>query len=384
MKELFSKYNIDKSVAQALEKEKITTPTMVQSKVIPEALNNKDLIVQSETGSGKTFAYLIPLFKKIDLGKREMQGIILAPTHELAIQVQRQIEILSTGSDIKMNSALILGNVNIQRQIEKLREKPQLIVGSPGRILELIKKKKINPQTIKTIVIDEVDRLMDINNYQMIKDIVKTTQKDRQLLVFSASVTKDTEIKAKELMNDPVFIKASESNSVPETIEHYYFQVELREKIETLRKVIRIVNPEKAIVFIGEREEADVCASKLGYHKLVAEAIHGQNDKMERKRIMENFKKGKTQILVASDLAARGLDIQGVTHIFNLNIPRVSQNYLHRAGRTGRKGEKGICISIVTEKEKEYIKLYEKELKIKVQPKGMFKGKITDIKERND
>lgn len=120
MKELFSKYNIDQSVAQALEKEKITTPTMVQSKVIPEALNNKDLIVQSETGSGKTFAYLIPLFKKIDLGKREMQGIILAPTHELAIQVQRQIEILSTGSDIKMNSALILGNVNIHRQHEKL------------------------------------------------------------------------------------------------------------------------------------------------------------------------------------------------------------------------------------------------------------------------
>jgi len=379
MKELFKELDINPSIGIVLENENIIEPTKVQREVIPKALENKDLIVQSETGSGKTFSYLIPMFKKIDSTKREMQGIILAPTHELAIQVQRQIELLSQGSEVKINSAVILGNVNIQRQIEKLREKPQIIVGSPGRILELIKKKKISAHTIKTIVIDEADRLMDINNYQLIKDIVKGTLKDRQIMIFSASITNDTQKKAKDLMNEPIFIKAGDSNTVPETIEHIYFQVELRDKIETLRKVIRIVNPEKAIVFIGEREEADTCASKLTYHKLVAEAIHGQNDKMDRKRIMENFKKGKTQILVASDLAARGLDIEGVTHVFNLNIPRVSRDYLHRAGRTGRKGLKGLCISIVTEREKEYIKLYEKELSIKIIEKSMYKGKIKEV-----
>lgn len=382
MKELLRKIDIDQSIAQALEKEDIFKPTKVQEMVIPLASENKDLLVQSETGSGKTFAYLIPLFKKIDRDKKEMQAVVLAPTHELVIQVQKQAEILTEGSEIKINSTVILGNVNIQRQIDKLKEKPQLIIGSPGRILELIKKKKINAQTIKTIVIDEADRLMDINNYQLIKDIVKATQKDRQLMLFSASITKDTENKAKELMNDPFFVKSKNAAEVPDTIEHFYFQVELRDKIETLRKVIRIVNPKKAIVFIGEREEADVCAFKLSYHKLVAQALHGQQDKMERKKTMEDFKKGSVHILVASDLAARGLDIKDVTHVFNLNIPRVSKDYLHRAGRTGRKGLKGTCISIVTEREKEYIKMYEKELKIKVLPKGMFKGKITDIKEK--
>lgn len=378
MKEFLKKMEIDASITDALKKEKIIKPAQVQEKVIPEALKNKDLIVQAETGSGKTFAYLLPLFKKLDPLKREMQGIILAPTHELVIQVQRQIELLSTESDVKINSCVILGNVNIKRQIDKLKEKPQLIVGSPGRILELIKQKKISAHTIKTIVIDEADSLMDLNNYQTIKDIIKATQRDRQLMAFSASITKETEKKAKEIMNEPVFIRVGESNSVPESIQHLYFQVELRDKIETLRKVIRIVNPEKAIVFIGEREEAEKVAGKLSYHKLVAEGIHGQHEKMERKRIMEDFKKGKTQILIASDLAARGLDIQGVTHIFNLNIPRISKNYLHRAGRTGRQGEEGTCISIVTEKEKEYLKLYEKELKIKVQPKKMYKGRIID------
>lgn len=378
MEEFLKILGINGSISEALKKENITKPAKVQEEVIPEALNNRDLIVQAETGSGKTFAYLIPLFKKIDFTKREMQGIILAPTHELVIQVQRQVEFLSTCAETKINSAVILGNVNIKRQIEKLREKPQLIIGSPGRILELIKQKKITAHTIKTIVIDEADSLFDLNNFQLIKDIIKTTQRDRQLLAFSASITKDTENKAREIMEDPLFIKVGDNNTVPESIQHLYFQVELRDKIETLRKIIRIVNPEKAIVFIGEREEAEKVAGKLSYHKLIAEGIHGQYDKMDRKRIMENFKNGKTQILVASDLAARGLDIKGITHIFNLNIPRISKSYLHRAGRTGRQGEQGTCISIVTEKEKDYIKLYEKELKIKVLPKKMYKGRIQD------
>lgn len=376
MDEFLKGLNIDHSITETLKRENITIPTEVQKQAIPQAINNRDLIVQSETGSGKTFAYLLPLFKKVDAKKREMQGIILTPTHELGIQVHRQIELLSEGSEVKVNSAVILGNVNIQRQIDKLKEKPQLIVGSPGRILELIKNKKINAHTIKTIVIDEADMLMDRNNLQLIKDIIKTTQRDRQLMIFSASITKETESIAKDIMENPLVIRIGDSNVVPESIEHFYFKAELRDKMETLRKIIRIVNPEKAIVFIGEREEAEVCAAKLSYHKLVAEGIHGQHDKMDRKRVMEDFKKGKTQILVASDLASRGLDIEGVTHIFNLNIPRSSRSYLHRAGRTGRQGEKGTCISIVTEREMEYIKLYEKDLKIKVQEKKMYKGRI--------
>ena len=305
----------------------------------------------------------------------------MAPTHELVIQILRQAESLAAYSGIKAGSIAILGNVNIQRQIEKLREKPQIIVGSPGRVIELIKKKKITAHTIKTIIIDEADRLMDKNDLQNILDIIKSTPRERQLMIFSASVTQETEAKARGFMSDPLTLRVRAGAAVPKEIEHIYFLMEQREKIENLRKIIRIVNPVKAIVFIGAREEADLCANKLCYHGLKAEAMHGENVKLDRKKIMADFKSGKTQILVASDIAARGLHIEGVTHIFNLHIPSSSRDYLHRAGRTGRKGNKGMSISLVTAREQEQIKRFEKELKIRISRKDMFRGKIVDPKK---
>jgi len=366
----------------ALQKEDITTPTEVQRKVIPEALKNKDLVVQSETGTGKTLAYLLPLFEKTDTSKREMQTIILAPTHELAIQILRQTERLSQNSEIKVSSMLAIGNVNIKRQVERLREKPHIIVGSLTRILELINKRKISAHTIKTIIIDEADSLMDDNNIVKLKEVIKSTLKERQIMLFSASITKKTEARAKEIMKEPEFIKEKEVASIPFSIEHMYFLTEQRHKIEVLRKVIRIMNPSKAMVFIGHREETEVCKDRLKYHGLEVEGIHGQNEKMDRKRAIDGFKSGKIQILIASDIAARGLDIEGVTHVFNLNIPENPKDYLHRVGRTGRKGNTGIAISIVTERELQFINMYEKVLKIKIAAKDMYKGNIIDAKEK--
>ncbi|QNU67141.1 DEAD/DEAH box helicase [Ruminiclostridium herbifermentans] len=381
MEQLFESMELNKSLVDALKKVNITVPTEIQSKVIPEAQNNKDLIIQSETGTGKTLAYLLPLFEKIDTQKKEMQAIILVPTHELAIQVERQIEMLSQNSDLKATSTPIIGDVNIQRQIEKLKLKPHIIVGTAGRILELIQKKKISAHTIKTIIIDEADRLLDDSYIEGTKAVIKTTLKERQVVICSASISARTIERAKQFMKEPLLIKSTPKMQIPDTIEHIYFVAEQRDKIEVMRKVIRMLNPKKAIAFCGSGYDIEEAAEKLKYHKINADSIHGSNVKMDRKKVMDNFKSGKLQILVATDIAARGLDIEGVTHIINLDIPERSMEYLHRAGRTGRNGKSGMTISIVTEKEIEFIKQYERELQITITPKSMKNGVIIDYKK---
>jgi len=377
----FNSLGLNPSLLNALEKERITIPTEIQIKVIPQVLKNKDLIVQSPTGTGKTLAYLLPLFGMIDASKKEMQAIILVPTHELAIQIQRQIERLSQNSEIKIIGTPIIGNVNIDRQIEKLKEKPQIIVGSSGRILELIKKKKISAHTIKTIVIDEADRMMDEKNIDNVLAVIKTTLRDRQLLMFSASISQKTIIKAKEIMKEPEIIKGEEKISVPTSIEHIYFLAEQREKIEVLRKLVGILNPQKAIVFVNQSDQIENVTFKLKHHGYKAERIHGANEKLDRKKNMDDFRSGKTQILIASDIAARGLQIDGLTHIFNFNMPEDTEGYLHRVGRTGRNGNAGLAVSIVTERELPLIKMLEKTLKINIVEKEMYKGKLFDVKK---
>jgi len=378
MIELFKELELNGSLLEVLKKNGITTPTDIQRRVIPEALKNKDLIVQSETGTGKTLAYLLPLYKKINTSAREMQAIILVPTHELAIQVLRVIEDLSHNSDIKVSAVPIIGNVNIDRQIEKLKEKPNIIVGSPGRILELINKKKISAHTIKTIVLDEADRLLSDSDIDNVRAVIKSTMRDRQLLMFSASISKVAEARGREIMKEPLLIRGEAEMTIPDTIEHICFLAEQRDKFEVLRKVARILNPQKALVFTSGIEEAEMVTEKLKYHGFLAESIHGTNVKAERKKAMEDFRGGKIQFLVASDIAARGLDIEGVSHVFSMNAPEEPRDYLHRAGRTGRNGKAGMAVLIVTSRELQRVKTYEKTLNIKISAKSMYKGNIMD------
>lgn len=380
MHETFDTLNLNPSLVEALRKENITVPTEIQQKVIPKAMENKDLIAQSETGTGKTLAYLLPLFEKLNTLNKEMQAIVLVPTHELAIQIMRQIERLTQNSDIKVNAAPIIGNVNITRQIEKLKEKPHILVGSPGRILELIKMKKISAHTVKTIVLDEGDRLLDENNMDIVKAIIKSTLRERQLMMFSATISKVAEARAKEIMKEPELIKGEETISVPTTIEHTYYLVEQREKFEVLRKLVRILNPEKAIVFVNQSVEIQNVTEKLKFHGLNAESIQGSNVKLLRKKTMDDFRAGTLQLLVASDIAARGLHIEGITHIFNFSMPEDPKDYLHRVGRTGRNGNQGFAVSIISERELSLIKMYENTFKINISAKDMYEGKIVNAK----
>jgi ATP-dependent RNA helicase DeaD len=374
----FLDFGLNQNLIEGLKKQGIEEPTAIQAKSIPLGLENKDIIGQSQTGSGKTLAYLLPIFQKVDSSRREMQAIVLAPTHELVMQIEKQIKTLAENSDIPVKSIAIIGNVNIDRQIEKLREKPHIIVGSAGRILELIKRRKINAQTVKTIVIDEGDRLLDENNLGNIKDIIKTTQRDRQLMVFSATINNSAMSISKGLMKEAIFVKAEEQEQLNPNVEHLYFVAEQRDKIEVLRKLIASMNPERAIVFINKSEEIDHITSKLQFHKLNALGIHGSAEKEDRQRALEGFRSGKIQLLVASDLAARGLDIQDVFYIFNLDLPAEPKEYLHRVGRTGRMGKQGLVLSIVTEREAEIIKKYQTAFNINISQKEVYMGAIAE------
>lgn len=374
----FKELGLNEQLIQGLEKQNITSPTKIQELVIPEAIENKDIIGESHTGSGKTLAFLLPLFEKIDTSKREMQALILAPTHELVMQIENQVKLLAKNSEIPVTSLAVMGDVNIDKQIKKLKDiKPHIIVGSTGRVLDLIKKKKkITAHTIKTIVIDEADNLLDNTSSAMVKDVIKTTMRDRQLMVFSATINSKTLATAKELMKEPVIFKNEEKQSLNPNIEHLYIEVDPRDKFETLRKLIAAVNPKKALVFVNKGYEINIIKDKLTFHNKSCFAIHKGISKEQRQNALESFRNGKINILVSSDISARGLDINDITHVINLDFPKSSQEYLHRAGRTARGSHSGQTISLVSNKEKAAIRIYERDFGIKISKKTLFHGKL--------
>jgi len=378
MNETFAQIGINPALIAGLEKVAITIPTQIQAAVIPDALTGKDIIGQSATGTGKTLAFLLPLFHKINASKREMQAIILAPTHELAMQIFHEAELLAKNSAVQVTAAPIIGDVNIARQIDKLKERPHIIVGSSGRILELIQKRKINAQTVKTIVLDEADRLLDDNNRSSVEAIIKTTQKDRQLMLFSATITSAAMEKAAGWMKDPVFVSVQPETAVPEDITHMYFLTETRDKMEVLRKLLASLNADRVLVFINTSTAIGETVAKLTYHGIAAAGLHGSSVKADRQEALEAFRAGRANVLVASDLAARGLDIPGVACVVNLELPEDPQAYLHRAGRTGRAGESGLAVSILDKQEARRIHFLQKSLQIQVPEKHLSHGKIID------
>ena len=374
----FDELGLDERLVEGLKKQGITEPTPIQADTIQLALENKDIVGQSPTGSGKTLAFLLPIFQRVDAGKRENQAIVLEPTHELVMQIENQAKLLSANSGIAVTSAAVIGEVNITRQIEKLREKPNIIIGSAGRVLELIKRRKINAQTVRTIVIDEGDRMLDEHNLGTVREVIKTTLRDRQLMIFSATIGEKTLSTVRELMKDPQVVRIEDRGKISPDIRHIYLEAEKRDKIEVLRKLAASIKPERAIVFINKSEELQLTAAKLKYHHLSACDISGSSAKEERKKALEGFRKGDIKLLVASDIAARGLDIKGVTHIFNLDLPEDPKGYLHRAGRTGRMGEPGMVVSIVTEREVPFLRKCERDLKIRICEKIISRGKVMD------
>lgn len=379
----FKELNLNDKLIEGLAKQNITIPTDIQEKAIQPILENKDLIGEAVTGSGKTLAYLLPAFERIDTESKDLHTLVLAPSHELVIQINNVIKELAIAADYPVRSLTVIGNVNIKRQIEGLKTKPHIIVGTPGRVIELIKAKKLKAHLIQTIVIDEADKLLSRDNITAIQNIIKTTLKQRQILAFSASI-KDLAIDtANEIMKEPVIFQLSEEK-LNNDIKHNYIVSSRRDKITALRKAIHASNPSKSIVFINKNELIQDVANRLNYHKIKTVSIFGNATKKERKQALDDFKSGKATVLVASDLVARGLDLQDLSHVFNLDIPVDLHEYTHRVGRTGRAGAKGTAISIVTDKEVQFLRQISRLNGITFKQKDIAEGKLIDYVEAND
>lgn len=366
------------ALVKALELQHITEPTAIQEQVIPLMLEGRDVIGQSHTGSGKTLAYLCPILSRMDPQAKQVQALVLAPTHELVMQIYRQAVQLSRDAELDILCQSIIGEANINNQIAKLKEKPQLIVGTPGRILDLIKKRKINCQTIRTVVIDEMDNLLDNTNQQTVLDILKSMLRDRQLAAFSATASSHALEVLQQQMHDPVHVKVEQQARMNPNIEHFYLICEQRDKFVQLRKLLHALDEsaERILIFMNDGPELDFLVDKLNYHKIRTYSLHGIVSKEERQKAMEDFRRGKIKVLVSSDLAARGLDIPDITHVINLDFPAEPNEYIHRAGRTARGTRTGQCYSIVNPRELAALRIYQREFEIEVPAVHLVKGKI--------
>lgn len=357
-------------IQEKLKSLNITTPTSVQQNVIPTILENKNVIFQSETGTGKTFTYLLPIIKRIHETSTNdaIKAIICAPTFELASQIKQ-----ATMSITSLKTALFIGGAPIKRQIESLKEKPQIIVGTTARLLELIKLKKIKTNNLFTIVFDESDRLIKKETIEDVYDLLKLIPQTTQIIACSATIDEKT----KKVFTGEVILMPQE-DVLKKNITHWAIYAEQRNKIDTLRKVILAEKPEKALIFTSRADQVENIYSKLNYKNIDCVALHAKADKQKRKSAIDKFKSGKIKYLITSDLAARGLDIPGISHVIQMDLPSDNDFFVHRAGRTARAGKKGINLVIGDEYEMNKYALLEKKLGIIVYPKEIYNGKITE------
>lgn len=377
----FEQLNLNSNLIDGLKKQDITSPTEVQSLVIKNILDHKDLLVNAQTGSGKTLSYLLPMFEKIDTTKRETQVLILAPTHELVMQICEQANLLAKNSGMPVTAFSLIGEVNIQKQIKNIKAiKPHIVVGSCGRVSDLISQRKLKTHTVKTIILDEVDSLLSGKNTSVVKAIIKTTLRDRQLLGFSASFNEKTIDICNSLMKELQIVKANDDLTINPKINHMFLLGDKREKFTLLRKSLAATTPKRAIVFVNDEDSIEIITDKLNHHGYKAVGIFGRMVKEDRANALNSFRLGKSKILVSSDLSARGLDVVDTTHVFNLDFPASQNEYVHRAGRTARGNRSGDAISIITKAELSTVKNYKKDFGIKINPMMLKEGQLVDFK----
>ena len=362
------------ALLEKLQEAGITEPTAVQQEAIPVLLEGKDAVVLSQTGTGKTLAYVLPLLEKIDPGLKKLQALILVPTRELGTQVAAVLEQFTSDSEIVSQS--IIGGAAIGRQMERLRLHPQIIVGTPGRIYELIKLKKLSMHFVKTIVLDEADHMLEMGETVELEGVLHSALRDKQLCFFSATMPESVLALGERWMKEPVRIEPNAGRKAAETLEHLYLVCEERERIDVLRKLVRAVKPQSGIVFINQVDRIGEVLAKLQYAGLSIEALYSEAGKQERAKVMKEFREGGIQLLLATDVAARGLDIPEVTHVIHFELPVDADHYVHRSGRTGRMGRQGIVISLCAYNQTFIMEKYEKALGIEINRVELYEGRL--------
>lgn len=382
--ESFAELNLSEKYIKNLESHNILSPSAVQAQAVPEILKGKSLLFQSETGTGKTLAYLLPLLERIEKEenpRKEVKIVILSPTAELASQIKAQVQLLTDSK-----TALLTGGAPIKRQIELLKEKPLIVIGGPARLLELFHLKKLKLDGAEALVLDEADRLISREIKEETIALIAALKKDIQLIAASATITSSTQKVLQETRvkqngtteSDLETLFLPPEDVLRKRITHYALFAETRDKIDILRKLLAAEKPSKAIVFTSRADQVQNIVSKLRYKNVDCFGLTAKMDKTERKSTIDRFRSGKIKLLITSDLTSRGLDIPDITHIIQMDLPGDEDFFIHRAGRTARMGKTGVNIVIGDAYEMRKYASLEKKLGIVVYPRMLYKGQLTD------
>ena len=356
----FKNLGINEYIIKTLNKNGIKNPTQIQIESIPAILNNKDVIGEAKTGTGKTLAFLLPIFQNISKESKTTQVLIVSPTRELAIQITEEANKLNANNEINILAAY--GGKDVGSQIKKLQNNIHLVVTTPGRLLDHLRRKTINLNKLKTVVIDEADQMLLMGFKNEIEEIMRATPKKRQTLCFSATMDSKVKKLAYRYMNDPIFIDVKDNSVTVDKIKQDVVETTDRWKQDSLCKVLEEDNPFMAIIFCRTKRRADILEIALHQKGFNCQKIHSDVPQAKRERIMKSFRNADIQYLIATDVASRGIDITGVTHIYNYDIPETPESYIHRIGRTGRAGEEGYTCLFVDPKNQKLLDEIEEKL----------------------
>jgi len=339
----FSELNVKEEIVTALKQQGIVEPTTIQSKTIPLANEGKDIIGISRTGSGKTASFGIPMLQKV-VPRKGLQGLVLAPTRELANQISNELR--KWGKNLDLKIATVFGGVSLDPQASAIA-RSEIVVGTPGRILDHLNRRNIDMTRMSMFVLDEADKMVEMGFIEDIEEIMRTMPKTRQILLFGATISNEIDYLKKKYMHNPVEAEA-ELHVKKDLLEQYYYNVPLHQKFSLLVHLLQKEDTDRVIIFCSKRSTVELVQNNLRANGIKSEMIHGKMSQNQRLRVIENFNHDKTKCLVASSVAARGLDIKGVTHVFNYDLSHDPQEYIHRVGRTARAGESGKAITLLS------------------------------------
>lgn len=371
----FQNLGLDSSIIMALNDLGYEKPTPIQELTIPHLLTtDQDLKAFAQTGTGKTAAFSLPILNNIDTNSKATQALILSPTRELGIQIAKNmVDFAKYQEGIEITA--VYGGAPIEQQIKAVRKGTHVIVGTPGRTLDLIKRKVLRLESIRWVVLDEADEMLNMGFKEELDGILKATPKSKQSLLFSATFPKEVEAISKNYLQDPIELSAGQKNIGSTNVSHEYYQVADRNRYAALKRIADLHPHIYSIVFCRTRRETKDVADKLIADGYNADALHGDLTQAQRDSVMQKFRQKHIQILVATDVAARGLDVDNLSHVINYKLPDQIENYTHRSGRTGRAGKKGVSIALITPKEKGRLKPIEKKIKKDFVAKPIPNGK---------
>lgn len=361
---LFSDLHVHEAILRAVQEMGFEEATPIQAEVIPKVKNGRDIIGQAQTGTGKTAAFGIPLIEQMSQDEKYPQGLVLAPTRELAIQVAEELNRL--GRFIGVQALAVYGGQEMTRQMKALKRRPQIIVATPGRLMDHMRRRTIRPQYMKIVVLDEADEMLSMGFVEDIETILAEVPEERQTLLFSATIPKRLQSVVHQFMKNPEKVQIKSKGLTVANIDQRYIEVPEKQKFDTLCHLLDITPPELAIVFGRTKRRVDELSEALTQRGYLAEGIHGDLRQAQRDKVLRKFKSNTIDILVATDVAARGLDVSGVTHVYNFDLPQDPESYVHRIGRTGRAGKEGVAYSFVTPKEMSHLRFIEETTKKKL------------------